>query len=140
MSAPDQARLAQGLHDHPDWLSQGWRYLADYYASRGDFYMASQTALRFLPPPTIPGVPAEKPLPLLEAHFEQHNDDLVEGLMLAQAELRAEHPDRALALLNRLEQMPRTPSAVFYLKGQVYVQQKDWEKAWNAFARARDSL
>lgn len=128
----DQNDLAEQLSTHEDWQTTGWSYLARHFADQGNFEMASVTALRQLKPPFIPRIPPEHPLAEMSSLFDSHPDDLVMGVMLYQAQAKADKIDDALATLATLEKLKDCPAYVFYLNAQLCVKQQKWEDAWNA--------
>lgn len=128
----NQDELAHGLLTNVDWQVSGWRFLADYMAQKQDFELATMTALRHLAPPTLPPSPSEQPLSVMESHFDNHPDDMAEGLMLCQAQIEAGRLDETLHTISVLEKNPDCPGYIFYFEAQVYVKKKQWDSAWEA--------
>lgn len=128
----DQATLAEYLRTHEEGQKSGWPFLAQYFASRQNFEMACLTKLRYMPPPVIPSLPANQPLAQMQRSYEDHPGDLVEGVMLCQAQIQKNRLDEALATLATLEKRKDHPRYLFYLEAQLDVKKQQWEQAWAA--------
>jgi hypothetical protein len=132
----NQDDLADLLLGHTQLQIAGWRYLAEHFAARKDFELACMTALRYLSPPaTQPD--ASDPAPSNQNnHFDDHPDDVIEGLKLCQAQMQNNQLDEALETISKLEKLKDCPRYIFYLKAQLCVKKQLWEEAWNALKQA----
>jgi len=135
-SRGDQETLANLLLTHTQLQISGWKYLAQHFASKQDFALATMTALRFLPPQNFEPLSPEQITTARSSHFENHPDDLVEGIKLCQAQVQENDLDGALDTISMLERIKDTPRSIFYLKAQVYVKKQLWEQAWNALQQS----
>ncbi len=128
----NQDELADLLLGHTHLQITGWRFLAEHFAAKNDFELAVMTALRYLPPPATPQDTSD-PVPSLQTnHFNNHPDDVIEGIKLCQAQMQENQMDEALDTINKLEKLKDHPPYIFYLKAQVCVKKQMWEEAWNA--------
>lgn len=127
--------LTSLLMSHTQLQLTGWKYLAQHFADQQDFELAAITAMRYLQPPVTQTVPSDQPLSVLESHFYNRPDDVMEGVRLCQAQIRQNDPDGALDTISRLEKQKDCPRYIFYLKAQLCVKKQQWEDAWNALQR-----
>jgi len=131
----DQDALAKQLLAHEEWQLAGWKFLAQHFASRQDFELASITALRYLRPPDPPP-PSDQSPTVLENDFNLHPDDLAEGIVLCQSQIQHNQLDEALITISSLAKQPGCPHYIFYLQAQVYVKKQQWEAAWDALRQS----
>jgi len=128
----NQEDLANLLLIHAQLQITGWKYLARNFGQKKEFEMASMIALRHLPPPTLqPAAPDPATTPAAN-HFNNHPDDVIEGIRLCQSQIQANDLDEALLTIEKLERLKDCPRYIFYLKAKLYVKKQMWEQAWNA--------
>ena len=75
----DQSELADLLLSHTQLQITGWRFLAQHFADKQDFELASVTALRYLPQPVIQQVSIDPKIGAQDSHFADDPDDVIEG-------------------------------------------------------------
>jgi predicted Zn-dependent protease len=132
----DRADLANHLLAHEKWQAAGWPFLAQHYADQQDFQMACDIAFRYLAAPSITSLLPDQPLVSLEAQFQSNPKDLVEGIMLCQAQINAERIDDALGTITSLEKIKNLPPSIYFLKAQLLVKKQAWADAWNALQQS----
>ena len=139
MNKGDAQQLASLMMRRPEWMKVGYRSLADYYASKGDLADAVDVMERYLPPPSVPAIPA---MTREEAatRFQDDNGDMAAGMVLYEAAMAAAREDAALQTLRRLSAGNRTncPGYIHYLEGQLLVKQQNIPEAWKALAQCPD--
>jgi tetratricopeptide (TPR) repeat protein len=123
--------LAALLLSHTQLQIAGWKFLSQHFADQKDYSLACMTALHYLPPPAVPqdstATPSAEP-----NHFDDHPEDVLEGIQLCKAQMQANQVDDALDTIAKLEKLKDSPRYIFYLKAQLYVKKQMWEEAWNA--------
>ena len=132
----DQDDLASLLLTHAQLQMTGWKFLARHFADKKDFQLATMTALRYLPPPIIQAVPADEAPDVPSSHFENHPDDVVEGIKLCQAQMQDNQVDEALSTISKLETLKDCPHSIFYLKAQLCAKKELWEQSWEALRQS----
>jgi O-antigen ligase len=132
----DKLALAELLRNNPKWQQSQWRLLARIYADYQDYRQAYETARKFDPLPEIPEQNSNEPLAMAATRFQANRTDVASGLALYIAQLREGQTDAALVTLQKLIALPGSPKYLSYLEAQLWAQHGDWQKAWQARARA----
>jgi hypothetical protein len=128
----NQDDLADLLLSHTQFQIAGWKFLAEHFAAKQDFELACMTTLRYLPQPAAQPEPVDPASSAQPNHFNNHPDDIVEGIKLCQAQVQDNQIDEALDTIAKLERLKGCPPYIFYLKAQLCVKKQLWEQAWNA--------
>jgi hypothetical protein len=128
----DQDALADLLLGHTQLQISGWKFLAQHFASKQDFELASMTALRFSPPDITQPLLPDQVASIQSDHFNSQSNDPVEGIKLCRVQIQQGDLDGALDTISKLEQLKDCPRSIFYLKARVYVKKQLWEQAWDA--------
>ena len=129
----DRTDLLRRLHDHPEWEAEGWPYLAQEIAAQNRFADAVALVRRHVSAPRIPDPVSDETLPELEHDFYGSPKNVATGMMLYLAEMKAGHPDDALATLRALDPLPDRPAYVPYLEMELWAKKGQWELAWGAW-------
>jgi tetratricopeptide (TPR) repeat protein len=131
MEKGDARQLAYLLARRPAWLVAGYRTLARYDASTGDYPEAVDLMERYLPPPRIPQPPA---MTQAEAasRFQEDHGDIAAGLALYTDAAAAGREAEALATLEAMAGNPGCPGYVHYLQAQLLVKEEKLPEAWKA--------
>jgi hypothetical protein len=83
--------------------------------------------------PTIPSIETSEALPGLEREFYARAKDLVNGLALLGAQLKAGKIDDAATTLKVLQEDKDAPKYLYALDFNLHSQRKEWRKAWQAW-------
>jgi tetratricopeptide (TPR) repeat protein len=124
--------LAAIMSRHPLWMAAGYRALADYDATRGDYAGAIALMEDNVPPPPIP--PPAPPIPHDEAagRFAEDHGDFAAGMALYSEDIAAGQTDAALQILQVLNAQPGCPAYVHIEAGRLLARQGREQEAWQA--------
>ena len=129
----DRSQLTRSLLAHPEWLEDGWPWLAQNYADAKNYEAAYGIVRKFAASPSIPAPGAESPRNALERKFFYHPEDFQNGLALYFSQQKLGETDAALTTLRALKKIPEHPAYVSRLEADLWAEKGDWEKAWNAW-------
>ncbi len=129
----DKDDLMAHLTAHPDWLTTGWKYVAESYAAKKDFKDAWAVVAHYSPQPIVPTPPANLSVADLKHQFYELVDDLPSGIMLALAEIKAGQNDDALATVHALEKIKGCPKYIYYIEATLWAGKQQWDMAWTAW-------
>lgn len=133
----DRARLIELLEKTPAWKKDGWRTLAEHYASLGKFEEVAQLIDSHFTPPVPPEMPAQATLSYLAQEFFVDPTDAIKGLRLFYAQKRARDTEAAIATLEKISQTSNPPDYLDYLRYRVYRDTGEFNLAWEAFQKTR---
>ena len=68
----------------------------------------------------------------MQRRYNDHPGELVEGVMLCQAQIQHKLLDEALATLAELEKRKDAPHYIFYLEAELKIMKQEWQEAWAA--------
>ena len=128
----NRSLLISSLLEYPNWLPEGWYWVARDYAAKKDFRAAYELSDRYTKPPAMPEITSSAPITDLERNYFVHSDDLQYGIDLFFAQRKLQRNKDALHTLLSLARTPGRPDYVLYLEAQMYAELKQWENAWNA--------
>jgi hypothetical protein len=131
----DRSMLVSKLRTNPEWLEDGWPWLAKAYADEKDFENACMTVRKYGKAPTVPAIVPGKPLAELERAFHFRTDDFQLGLELFAAQRAAGQTVEALATLAALQEIPGSPGYLAFIEAEIRAERGEWENAWNAWRR-----
>ncbi|HEX4085455.1 MAG TPA: O-antigen ligase family protein [Chthoniobacteraceae bacterium] len=126
------ARMAALLLQNPGLLESGYRSLAEYKASQGDFAGAVALMQRFYPPPLLPRVFGISH-PEAAQRFADNPGDIAAGMSLLHDAEEAGQTAEAIRILGLLAKNPNCPAYVQWLAGGLLAKQNRLDAAWRAF-------
>ncbi len=132
----DRAALMTALENNKTWRDDGWRILAEHYASESDFQRACQTIVPYLPSilRTAPG--ASTDIPALERAMLYNPNDPKFGIELFQAQKIKGDIDGALHTLEKIALTPNAPAYVRQEIAALYITKQDYRRAWENLREA----
>jgi tetratricopeptide (TPR) repeat protein len=131
----DRKRLLEGLHANPAWLQVGWRWLAENYASEGDYKLAYETVRQFETAPTLPTIESKLSLPQLEKDFLNSQYDTAKGIALYMAQVKNGNIDAALTTVRKLNALKESPKYLSHVEADLWAKKENWQKAWQAWVQ-----
>jgi hypothetical protein len=131
----DRSLLVSRLLEQPEWLEDGWPWLARSYAENKDYERAYRIARQFGTVPALPQLHPSKPLTTLEEQFRFHPDNFQEGLELYSAQRLAGSNSEALATLVALQAIRGHPAYLAFLEAELRAELEQWQDAWEAWQR-----
>ncbi len=131
----DVAELAREVEAHPEWMTEAWRGLARYHASRRDFRKAYEVTRRFGGPPALPPIAEGSSIEQLRQALHASPDNYGLGFQLAEAQTKQGQIDEALATLRHFTEMPASPRYFHFLEAEAWAAKENWERAWNALEK-----
>jgi O-antigen ligase len=136
----DKLTLADMLKQHPAWQKIGWRELARIYGEYQDYRQACETVMQFAAKPTLAQSHPNESIQALKMQFRSEANTQNNGLILAVAQAGQEDIDGALHTLEILAADPKPVPAVYFLQGELWARQGEWQKAWQALSKYEASL
>ena len=115
----DRPLLVSRLLEQPEWLKDGWPWLARRYADDNDYERAYKIARQFAAVPALPHFVPTKPLAILEEQFRFHPDNFQEGLELYSAQRQAGQTKEAITTLVALQAINGHPAYVTFLESEL---------------------
>ena len=131
----DKLRLAETLHEHPDWQKIAWRDLAHVYADYQDYRQAYETVARYSARPQLPNTDPADSIESLARRFRISGNIENDGLPIALAQANAGDLDNALATLKVLSTMPGAPRSLHSVESEIWARKGEWQKAWQALSQ-----
>jgi Flp pilus assembly protein TadD len=83
----------------------------------------------------LPATNSDESLGKLAARFQVNQTDVENGLALYRAQLKQGQNDAALVTLQKLSAVEGSPKYLSYLEAQLWAQNGQWNRAWEAVAR-----
>jgi hypothetical protein len=120
------------VETHPEWLSQAWPGVANYYAAQKDFRKAYETARRSGGTPALPSVSEGTSIDQLRQALHASPDNYGIGFQLYHAQMRQGQVDEALMTVRHFTALPGVPRYFHFLEAEAWAEKQDWERAWNA--------
>ena len=112
--------------------------MAQDYAEKKDFRAAYELSERYTRPPAMPEVTsAASHRETWSGTISSMPNDLQYGIDLFFAQRKLGRDKEALKTLLSLAKTPGRPAYILYLEAQIYGEQKEWEKAWQARVQFR---
>jgi hypothetical protein len=131
----DLAELARAVETHPDWMSNAWRAVAKYHASRNDFRGAFEIARRFGETPPLPAAAAVPSIDHLRQALHAMPDNYEIGYQLYREQMNQGKIDEALVTVRHFTDLPGCPRYFHFLEAEAWAVKEDWERAWKAWAK-----
>ena len=132
----DKLRLAETLHEHPDWQKIAWHDLAHVYADYQDSRKAYETVARYSARPQLPNTDPADSIESLARRFGISGNIENDGLPIAVAQANAGDLDNALATLKVLATMPGAPRSLHFVESEIWARKGEWQKAWQALSQS----
>lgn len=131
----DADDLMRRLSANAAWQPLAWRQLAAWRAARGDLQGACEIALRFLPPPALPGIARPGNAGELRQRLLLHPGDFAAGYALY-ATLMSDKDERAaMQVLRGLTERPDCPRYFHFLEATLAFRHGDPAAAWDALQK-----
>lgn len=131
----DLAELAHGVETHPDWMSNAWRAVAKYHASRNDFRSALEIARRFGETPPLPQAAAVPSIDHLRQALHAMPDNYEIGYQLYREQMNQGKIDEALVTVRHFTELPSCPRYFHFLEAEAWAARENWERAWKAWEK-----
>ena len=125
----DPAELVRAVETHPEWMSDGWRGVAKYHASRNDFRTAFQIAQRYGGSPALPPVAEGSSIDLLRQALHANPNNYGLGFQLFHEQMKQEQTDEALQTVRHFTKMPGCPRYFHFLEAEAWAAKGNWERA-----------
>lgn len=131
----DPAALQAAFESHPEWQTLAWESWAQATARTGDTRRACEISQRFAAAPTLPSVPTDDSIQLLEREVLRQPDEVVRVYQLFQALMKADRVGDAVQVIARLTAQPRVPAYLHYVEAGARTKRGDFERAWECWQR-----
>ena len=131
----DLEPLAQGVQQHPGWITYAWLGMATYDASKRDFRSAYELTQRFGEAVALPRISAGSSLEELQKRFYTAPDNYAVGYALYREQMRRGRIDDALLTARHFSERPNAPAYFHFLEAQSWAEKQNWERAWNAWQK-----
>lgn len=128
----DPAELARAVETHPEWMTDAWRGLARYHATRKDFRSAYELTRRFGGSPALPPTAEGSSIEQLRIALHADPDNYGIGFQLAHQQMEQGQMDEALMTLRHFTEMPACPRYFHFLEAEAWAAKENWERAWTA--------
>lgn len=131
----DAADLMQRFSANAGWQRLAWRQMAGYKAAQGDPQGACETALRFLPPPVLPGISRSDRAGDLRQRLLLHSGDYAAGYALYGALMDEKDEHAAMQVLRGLTARPDCPRYFHFLEARLAFRLRDFAASWSALQK-----
>lgn len=130
----DRARLVALLDEHPEWLTYGWRHLAEEHARAGRFREAFELASTQVPPPPRATSLLASDVPRLERVVLMNPNDPRPAVELYHALCAAGDSRQALRVLEKVARLPNAPPFLPLELAQAHARLGEYERAWRVLS------
>lgn len=121
---------------HEAWMEAGWVFVAEAYATNGDYQRAYQLALRYFQPPTMPPAPMQTAAPDLRRRIFLSPNDFSAGYALYLDAIDKMDTGTALSILHKMTVQQDCPKYFHYLEANIQAQAGQWKYAWQCLVLA----
>jgi len=128
----DPAELVRAVETHPEWMSDAWRGVAQYHASRSDFRAAFEITRRYGGSAALPEVPEGSSIDQLRQAFHASPDNYGIGFQLYREQMKQGQIDEALMTVRHFTDLPACPRYFHFLEAEAWAAKENWERAWKA--------
>jgi hypothetical protein len=131
----DLAELVRAVEAHPEWMSDAWRGIAKYHASRNDFRAAVEIALRYGGAPALPPVAQGSSIDQLRQALHANPDNYGIGFQLCHEQMQQGKIDEALVTVGHFTELPGCPRYFHFLEAEAWAAKENWERSWKAWEK-----
>jgi tetratricopeptide (TPR) repeat protein len=128
----DPAELVRAVETHPEWMSDAWRGVARYHASRNDFRAAFEIARRHGGSPALPPVAEGSSIEQLRTALHANPDNYGLGFQLYHEQMQQGKIDEGLMTVRHFTELPGCPRYFHFLEAEAWAAKENWERAWKA--------
>ena len=132
----DLRDLAARAESNPDWMKAGWIFVAEHYASTGNYERAFSVARPFIPSPAPPKEDSSETADELARDVYINPGDFRKGFSLCQREMQSGDSDSALRTAQRLTASDECPATLHLLEADLNARLGNWREAWMALENA----
>jgi tetratricopeptide (TPR) repeat protein len=128
----DPAELVRAVETHPEWMSDAWRGVAKYHASRNDFRAAFEITRRYGGSPALPPAAEGSSIDQLRQALHASPDNYGIGFQLYHEQMKQGQIDEALMTVRHFTELPGCPRYFHFLEAEAWAAKENWERAWKA--------
>ena len=124
----DLTDLAARAESNPDWMKAGWIFVAEHYASTGNYEKAFSIARPFIPSTAPPK--EDETTDELARDVYLNPRDFAKGFSLCQREMQSGDSGSALRTAQRLMASDECPACLHLLEADLNARHGKWREAW----------
>ncbi|XHR26777.1 MAG: hypothetical protein ACFUZC_12560 [Chthoniobacteraceae bacterium] len=124
------------MERHEAWMVEGWVFVAEAYATNGEYQRAYQVAQRYLQPPKMPLTATQAPVSELRRRLFIYPQDFSAGYAAYLAAIDQMDTGKALSVLHKMTIQKDCPKYIHYLEAGIQAQSGQWKHAWECLVLA----